>query len=1164
MKSGAPEKSKPNVLFTVATLMIFGSAAGAADREADLRFFETHIRPVLVEHCYECHNSVDTAEGDLSVDWRGGLLQGGSSGASVVPGKPKTSLLLKVLRHEIEGLQMPEGGPKLSDETIAHFESWIRRGAVDPRTEKPTAESLAEATSWEAKFERRKDWWSLKPLRDPIVPDSERVTHPVDRFLERVRSSTLRVESEPPDSESQATGLADRWTVLRRLHYVLTGLPATSQEMSDFNAFWEAEGRDAAVRKTADLLLESPHFGERWAQHWLDWFRYTEGHGGQGDPGIENVTEYRDYMIRALNANVPYDQLIREHLAGDLLETPRLDTSGMRNESIIGLAQYRFVEHGFFPVDALDELIKFTDNQIDVVTKATLGVTVSCARCHDHKFDPISQRDYHALFGIFASSRPARRPVLAPGVIDSRRAKLQDAQDRFAAAIKAHWLESIPAPEIRKRLDAFAAQHTEWEKNPTEPVETLAGSVPVQQPHLVMPGDALEPWIRWQKDAEISQQWEQWPAKLKALRSNAETHNRSITVEVVDFRNGIPDGWTVTDGTIEPVKAGAIGLATDADGAVESILPSGLITHRTTTHEQAALFSPDFTVEGFNAIAANWSGGGWSSFRLVPQNFPRGGGGIYRQSESRDDSATRWFSEETDFWKGNRAYFHFQTRGTSPAPPTSPRGADGKPIPTFPQPHGSWFHVAEVRKLRDEKDKVQATQFSGNTFVSAGTTPVRDRDSLAVRYAESIQDVVSRWQTPNFTDEDAVFLTELLHAGVLDGRRETIGADAQSALASLRKVEGEFVAFARPSTPAVVESAGFDQPLYLRGNHQTPGDPVPRGFLSVFGDETFELKEETGRLQLAMALTRGSTSVARLSESSITTPDSRSSTLRVETDPPDSESQATDGNPLFARVIANRIWHHVFRRGLVTTPDNFGRTGQPPTHPELLEHLAVRMQRTNYDIQDAIRYLITTELFQLSSTPANVARLSESSIHDSKSLATDAHRSDPANRLWTHALLRRLDAEVVRDHMLAVSGQLVSTIHGQSIHPTTPPKHNRRRSLYIARKRTARNDLLDAFDMPVPNTTLGSRDVTTTPGQAITLLNSPFVRFHSRKWAEAHVDAPPEESLNTLIRTAFSRPARETELATLMQFYESNGGGVDGLTETAHLVFNCKEFIYLP
>jgi hypothetical protein len=1084
-------------------LLLLGSAFVLTEAAASLsseqaEFFEKRIRPVLAQECYECHSAATKAKGGLLLDSRPGWQKGGDSGAAILPGKPDASLLLQSIAHEHEDLKMPKAGAKLDAAVLTDFRKWIAEGAVDPRDQPPSAAQVAADTSWEAIADRRAQWWSFQPVENPAVPVSARVSHPVDRFLEKERQ----------EAGQAVSGLADRWTVLRRLHAVLTGLPASLEEQAAFDRDWETLGREKAIANQVDSLLESPHFGERWAQHWLDWFRYTEGHGGQGDPTNENATEFRDYMIRALNANVPYDQLIREHLAGDLLENPRLDPTGMVNESIIGLAQYRFVEHGFFPVDALDELVKFTDNQIDVVTKATMGLTVSCARCHDHKFDAISHRDYHALFGIFASSRPARRPLLAPQVIDSRRVRLKQQQADLAEALKVHWLARSTPEVIRERLDAFSGLHAEIEKNPKRPVETLGGQEPIPNDLLVEPGDALEPWIRWTEDSGMSAQWKAWPAQLAKRSEQALAHNASITVARHDFRKGLPDGWRVTDGTVEAVAAGALGLATDKDGVVRSILPSGVISHGATAYEQAALFSDDVQID-FGAMAALWSGGGWAQLRLVPENFPRPGG-IYKQADARQNGETSWFSEETDFWDGHRAYFHVQTRGTAPQPPRGPRGADGKPMSTAAEPHGSWFHVREVRQLRGETDRIQPTEFAATSFLGAGEAQPTDREGLALRYAEAIREVVMRWRTSAFSDEDALFLSEGLRTGLLDRQLDQVSEEVQAALRALRKTEAEFAALARKATPAVVESSGFDQPFYERGNHLTPGEPVPRGFLAALGAETFDLAEETGRLQLAKEIT-------------------------------------SDDNPFFSRIIANRLWNHVFGKGLVTTVDNFGRTGKQPTNPELLDHLASRMKETNYDLKEAIRYLVTTELFQLSSEPTSIAK-----------------SQDPDNRLWTHALVRRLDAEGVRDQLLSVSGQLDLKLYGPSVVPNTAVAKDIRRGVYIARKRKGRDAFLDTFDMPLPVTTRGQRDVTTTPSQAITMLNAPFVRYQAKTWAEEHGGQPTGESLRQLVRHAFTRPPEPEELRTLTEFHRANGGGVPGLTEIAHLVFNMKEFLYVP
>ena len=1063
-----------------------------------IEFFEQRIRPILAQECYDCHSHRSKVKAGLELDSRPGWQAGGQSGPAIIPGDPENSLLFQAITHGHEDIHMPKSGAKLEDSVLADFKEWIAQGAVDPRDVPSSADEVAKDTDWDAIFERRGQWWSFHPLSSPEVPDSDRVLHPVDRFLEASRSGA-RLTVSP---------MANRWTVLRRLHYVLSGLPASEMEQQAFSEDWDALGRAKAVEKRIDLLLASERFGERWAQHWLDWFRYTEGHGGQGDPTNERATEFRDYIIRALNANIPYDQLIREHLAGDLLPEPRLDPSGTINESIIGLAQYRFVEHGFFPVDAQDELVKFTDNQIDVVSKATLGLTVSCARCHDHKFDPISQTDYHALFGIFASSRPGHRPILAHSVIDSRRDTLHRQREKLADEIRSHWLEISTEREIRVRLDRIAEVHAEAKKNKKEPVTTLSGIEPVPNHILVRPGDALEPWIRW-KDEDIAHAWARWPAHISEQEKEAADHNNRITLETFDFRNGIPDDWLVTDGMVTAVKAGVLGLSVKENGLVESILPAGVATHATTTHEQAALFSPDFTID-FGALAANWSGAGWSLFRLVPENFPRGNGGIYRQNDSRYNGNTRWFSEENDFWNGRRGYFHFQTRLTSPAPPRGPPGSDGKPMPTKAEPHGSWFHVREVRKLRGESDRIRRAEFPVRSLLASGAATPVDRGSLARRYAEAIREVVERWRSPEFTDLDALFLTECIRAGLLDGDADCFSDPVRAALADIRNTEFEFAAIAGRSTPAVVESAGFDQPLYRRGNHQDPGAPVARGFLSVMNEEPFELEAETGRLRLA-------------------------------------DEIASKDNPLFSRVIANRIWYHVFGEGLVTTMDNFGRTGQQPSHPELLDHLASRIRNSGYNLKEAIRYLVTTDLFQLSSAPTMAAR-----------------NNDPSNRHWTHARLRRFDAEVVRDHLLDTSGNLDPQLYGPSLQSSLPLEKDTRRGIYVERKRKNRNDFLDTFNMPLPASTRGKRGVTTTPSQAITMLNSPFVRHQAMTWAERHEQEPFDASLRALFRQALGRPPSEDEVTTSTEFYRENGSGFEGLAELAHLVFNAKEFIYLP
>ena len=404
-----------------------------------IEFFETRIRPVLVEHCYACHNSVKEAAGSLALDHRKGLRQGGDSGKIVVPGRPEQSRLLAILRHEVPGLKMPQDGAKFAASVVADFKRWIAMGASDPRDTPPSADELTRATSWEATFAKRKQWWSFQPVVQPVPPEArngEWSDHPLDRFLLAAMNSHGLAPA----------AAADKQTLLRRVSFVLTGLPPTPTEIRNFRA----DESDTAFEAVVDRLLDSPRFGERWARHWMDLVRYSESHGSQGDPQLANAYRYRDYLIRAFNNDVPYDQLVREQIAGDLLPEPRWSADTTFNESAIGPAHFRMVELGFVPVDALEDQVKVVDNQIDVYSKAFLGLTASCARCHNHKFDPISQEDFYALYGIFVSGQPGQVMIDSPEMLDRNRDELVSLKEQIRDGLAEAWLEA--ASDIGTRL----------------------------------------------------------------------------------------------------------------------------------------------------------------------------------------------------------------------------------------------------------------------------------------------------------------------------------------------------------------------------------------------------------------------------------------------------------------------------------------------------------------------------------------------------------------------------------------------------------------------------------------------------------------------------------------------------------------------------------------
>ena len=419
------------MLVTSLTLCLVAWPQLHADDVAALQLFEARIRPVLVDRCVECHRSDGAAEGGLVLDHREGLRTGGAGGRVVVPGDPANSRLLAILAHEVPGLEMPQGGERLDAATIAAFADWIAAGAADPRDPPGVGARRAPVD-----FAERRKWWSFQPLTLAEPPPARIDTwndNPIDRFLFS-RFDAAGIEPAPTAAPA---------TLLRRLSFVLTGLPPTADEVLAFTA----DPSPAAYEAAVDRLLASPRFGERFARHWMDLVRYCESHGSQGDPELPEAWRYRDYLVRAFNADLPYDRFVREQIAGDLLPDPRWTPDGI-NESAIGPAHLRMVELGFVPVDALDDQVKVIENQIDVYGKTFFGLTAACARCHDHKFDPITQEDFYALYGIFASSRPGQVILDRPEALRAGEEELGPLKDSIKSGLAEAWLaaaEQLPA-----------------------------------------------------------------------------------------------------------------------------------------------------------------------------------------------------------------------------------------------------------------------------------------------------------------------------------------------------------------------------------------------------------------------------------------------------------------------------------------------------------------------------------------------------------------------------------------------------------------------------------------------------------------------------------------------------------------------------------------------
>ncbi|MEY2879552.1 MAG: hypothetical protein RLZZ15_1932 [Verrucomicrobiota bacterium] len=440
------------VLLPLVPALRAADAKPAAISPEDLKFFETKIRPVLTERCYKCHShESDKIRGGLVLDSREGTLHGGNTGPAIVPGKPKESLLIQAVAYKDEDLQMPPKGDKLSDAQIADLTEWVRRGAPDPRSRV----SAGSAASYGGVG---KNHWAFQPVKKPALPTTGNpawAKTPVDDFI----LAKLEANGLTPNAP------ADKSTLIRRVTYDLIGLPPTEKEIEDFLI----DTSPNAYARVVDRLLASPHYGERWARYWLDVARFSDTKGdvkGQVDRRFPHAWTYRDYVIDAFNRDKPYNQFIVEQLAADKVLDAQFaklrakDKNAARPVDQSALAALGFLTLGNQFQGRMDDII---GDQIDTTSKAFLGLTVACARCHDHKFDPIPTKDYYSLYGVFANSY-GTTPAL-PSDLPALATKLPSTPDLLDYMTKADALKKKMANYEQERIAFRKSRTKDRDKN---------------------------------------------------------------------------------------------------------------------------------------------------------------------------------------------------------------------------------------------------------------------------------------------------------------------------------------------------------------------------------------------------------------------------------------------------------------------------------------------------------------------------------------------------------------------------------------------------------------------------------------------------------------------------------------------------------------------------
>jgi len=1050
--------------------LVVGSLAGwsqAAEptphAAADLEFFESKVRPLLAANCAECHSSKEgEPEGGLSFDSRAAFH---AAEGVAVAGHPESSLLVRAVHYDGD-LQMPPDG-KLPAEAIATLEEWVRRGLPWPDD---GSQAAAEAFDIAGRKAEHWCWHAPRATPPPAVKSAGWCRSDMDRFvLARLEAAGLRPAPE-----------AERAMLVRRASEILTGLPAA---LADVEAV-VSDSDPAAFEKYVDRLLASPHFGERFARHWLDVVRFAETRGHEYDFPIPNAWRYRDWVVTAFNDNLPYDQFVREQIAGDLVARPRLDATGA-NQSVVATGFWYLGEEVHSPVDSLQDEADRTDNRVDTFGKAFLGLALGCARCHDHKFDAISNEDYYAIAGMVMSSSYRQVPFETlehNRAVAAEAAALQSEQRRRLLPLVADVLAAATADPVTLLPSADEVARAGVDR---EAVETRSAREIVIADYTR--GDASTPVIRdaaaWGAEAVAAGEPLAMPAG-----GNLPPHVRLA-----------PTGFAASDAIWSQSKSDGeneIGGQSRLDRAGRILrtpkvrLNQGVLWHRVRGRMQ--IFA---TVDSHIVVY----------------------GPLYGSTVQDVDTKGEWRWVRQDLrkdlkWGDTSHTVHVEYASL------------GGPV-----------EVAQVVAAAEEPRRldplVTAILDRGGDPIAAGKAILAE--AVAACRAGTLDSAAL-----------AVVADRMLAAPGIDWTQGPAKRLADEAAAAATQRAGVFAKARLRSAiaPAILDGNGVDQFVLLKGSAARPGEVSPRRFLEAIdgaGQPAWPTLS-SGRLELA-------------------------------------DRVLDPANPLTGRVAVNRIWHHLFGRGLVPTTDNFGKLGEPATDPiaqALLDTLAVRFVAEGWNVKKLVREIVTSATWRMSSArdPAGVEK-------------------DPLNLLIHHYPLRRLEGEAIRDKMLAVSGRLDPRVGGKGVEVFLTDFHEGRgrpgsgpldgagrRSIYTTVRRNFLPGFLVAFDLPVPFQAMGRRNVTNVPAQALTLMNDPFVAEQSRHWAkQVLTDAglAVEARIERMYRTAFCRPPDAAETAAAVEFLttqtKAHGGDFAqdqrqeaAWADLAHALFNAKEFIFVP
>ncbi|PAY15880.1 hypothetical protein CKO51_29735 [Rhodopirellula sp. SM50] len=1058
--------------------------------------FVRDVQPIFQKHCVSCHGAENQKSG-LRLDIKSEAFKGGDGwGPSLIAGQADESPVIELVSSEDEDSRMPPEGEPLSETEIRTLTRWVDAGALWP-----DGVDLAE-------LEDRLDHWSFHPMTSPPIPDVQHVRWPrgaIDRFV----LARLEQQGLTPAAEADSV----KW--LRRVTFDLTGLPPTQQEVDEF--LEQVLHGDAAYTAVVDRLLKSPRYGERWAQHWLDVVRYADTHGFEVNTERPHAWPYRDYVIAAMNADTPYDRFIKEQIVGDALgadaATGFLITASVLLPGQIGkdAPSIRLARQ-----DSLDEIV-------NNVSQTFLGLSVGCARCHDHKFDPISAKDYYSMQAFVAGVEYADREMRSP---ESGALKQQAKGFRQRVSqIDEQLLRFVPQahPRVDRDLEAYstnAAENTES----FEPLTAKYVRFTIHDANLHPSLGLIEPCVD----------------EFQIFTAGAEPQNIALASQGTKVTAS--GSRTSANHQLEHVNDGQFGNARSwmsdqkGRGWLMFELPKAMpidkiVWSRDRKRQYTDRLATAYTLEAGPSIEA------MTTLKHVPPQRPAVSPSMNVDRFSPVRAKRLRFTvlatnnlepciDELEVFNGAGENIALATAGTKLSTSGDTLVAD-RHEPAFINDgrYGnsrSWMS-AQTGAGWVELEFAEAQEIVRVAWSRDRLGEFQDRLATEYRIETSVDD---DWQLVADSSDRRAPDADTPH----DRQVSTVGLNAEDAQQATRLIKEKQTLEAKIKTAErgkLVFAGKFRKPDAIhrlnRGDPEQPREPVVPAVLAALGELT--LPAETAEQERRRAL---------------------------------ADWIASPENRLTARVMVNRIWQWHFGTGLVDTPNDFGRNGAEPSHPQLLDWLAQEFIRSGWSIKHMHRLITLSATYR------------QSNQYDAAAAAKDAD----ARLLWRYPL-RRLEAEAIRDSMLAASGQLNLTMGGRGFNlfnkrgglsGFTPVESftgdGLRRMIYAHKVRRERDAIFGAFDCPDAGQSTARRIESTTPVQALNLLNSRFTieqaaAFADRLQTEAGEDL--RQQIQLAYQIGFNREPNPDELADALPVVRKYG-----LQTLCRAMFNSNEFLFFP